>query len=228
LKEKLRQGLKMELLYEDDSVVVAAKPEGVASIPSVGGGVCALELLSVGRSEKLYVVHRLDKGVSGVLLFAKTATAHRELNLRFQNRQVDKYYLAVLSGKPFEPRGAIEKPLRQFGSGRTGVDLEKGKPCRTEYELLGSSDGFSLVRIKLITGRRHQIRAHFYSVGCPVAGDMRYGDRTKQRVFSRLMLHSWRIRFELFGKRLDICAPPPESFINEAGRLGLSASLERI
>ena len=215
----------MNTLYEDDGVLAVSKPEGVATIPAAKGGPSAVEMLSAERGSKLFVVHRLDKGVSGVLLFAKNPQAHRELNLKFQNREVGKYYLALLCGVPQVRAGVIASPLRQFGSGRTGVDLEKGKPCRTEYEVLGEGNGLSLVRIRLITGRRHQIRAHFYSAGCPVAGDPRYGDQSRQRAFSRLLLHSWRIELELLGKKLAVSAPLPESFMEEARKAGLAAFL---
>ena len=215
----------MNTLYEDDGVLAVCKPEGVATIPAAKGGPSAVEILSAERGAKLFVVHRLDKGVSGALLFAKNTQAHRELNLKFQNREVGKYYLAVLCGVPQLRAGALDAPLRQFGSGRTGVDVEKGKPCRTEYEVLGERNGLCLVKIRLITGRRHQIRAHFCSVGCPVAGDTRYGDQSKQRAFSRLLLHSWRIELELFGKKLAVSAPVPESFMKEARKAGLAAFL---
>jgi len=171
------------------------------------------------------VVHRLDKAVSGALLFAKTRESHRELNRIFLERTADKFYAAVLWGRPQRDCGTIDAPLRQFGSGRTGVDIQKGKPCRTEYAVLGSSAGFSLARIRLITGRRHQIRAHFYSEKTPVAGDLRYGDRARQSLIPRLLLHSWRIRLELGGKRLEITAPLPESFVAGARDAGLEEFL---
>ena len=215
----------MNILYENDAVLAVAKPEGVPTIPSLKGGRSALEILSSERGIKLYVVHRLDKGVSGVLLFAKTLESHRELNLKFQNREVGKYYLAILVGVPARASGVMEKPLRQFGSGRTGVDMEKGKPCRTEYEVLGENKGMALVKVRLITGRRHQIRAHFYAENCPVAGDTRYGDRAKQRAFSRMLLHSWRMQAEISAGKLEIIAPPPQSFVEEARKAGLDVFL---
>ncbi|NLO92565.1 MAG: RluA family pseudouridine synthase [Elusimicrobia bacterium] len=214
------------VIYEDDALLAVSKPEGVPTIPSVRGGISALELLESERGRKLFVVHRLDKAVSGALIFAKTADSHRTLNRIFMERTADKFYAAILCGHPRAESGLIDAPLRQFGSGRTGVDLEKGKPCRTEYQLLGAEGDFSLVRVRLITGRRHQIRAHFFSEGAPIAGDLRYGDRAGQSCFPRLLLHSWRIRFNHGGTPLEITAPLPESFLAGARELGLGSYLE--
>ncbi len=162
---------------------------------------------------KLYVVHRLDKDVSGVILFAKNAAAHKYLNDQFSHQNIRKTYVALTHGVIKETNGTIDKPLRQFGSGRMGVDLYRGKPCITQFCVADRFEGYTLVRAHPLTGRRHQIRVHFYSIGHPIVGDLRYGDKLVQRTFPRLMLHAQEIAFRLpSGEKVAIEAPISETF----------------
>jgi len=188
----------IDILFENEDLLVVDKPAGVAVIaerdrtrPHL------LRMLGQRRQNRLYVVHRLDKAVSGVLLFAKHAAAHRFMNAQFAGRLVDKTYLAVVHGKPPRASGIIEAPLRVFGSGRTGVDPRRGKLCETRYHLKSALDGYSLLEVHPITGRRHQIRVHLYTLGHPVAGDQRYGDAAVQTGYPRLMLHALKLQGKL-------------------------------
>jgi tRNA pseudouridine32 synthase/23S rRNA pseudouridine746 synthase len=157
-------------------------------------------------------VHRLDKEVSGVLVFARNAGAHRHLNRRFDERTVRKTYLAVVHGVITAPGGSIRSPIRQYGSGRMGVG-ENGKPAETDYDVVDRWSSATLVKIFPRTGRRHQIRVHFYSIGHSVVGDQRYGDAALQGRFPRLMLHALQISFLLPTlERVAIEADPPASF----------------
>ena len=114
------------VLFESEDVVVVDKPEGLASIPErKPQGESLVEVLSAERGEKLYTVHRLDKDTSGVIVFARNAEAHRWLNRQFERRLVEKRYLALVHGVVTEDGGTIDEPLRQFGSGRIGVDRER-------------------------------------------------------------------------------------------------------
>lgn len=204
----------MEILFETEDVLVVNKPEGLASIPERDPAQASLlAAISEARPGKLYVVHRIDKEASGVIVFAKNAAAHRWLNEQFRCREVEKAYMVLVHGVMREAGGTIERPLRQFGSGRMGVDFERGKPSVTEYWVLERFDAHSLVRACPHTGRRHQIRVHLYSIGHPVVGDRRYGDRAAARAFPRLMLHAHRIAFRLpSGEAVAVEAPVPESF----------------
>jgi 23S rRNA-/tRNA-specific pseudouridylate synthase len=112
------------------------------------------------------------------------------LNTLFEHRRVSKTYIALVHGAIEEPMGAINRPLRRFGSGRMGADAERGKPCRTEFTVAERLPGCTLVRINSLTGRKHQIRAHFFSIGHPIVGDTLYGDKALQKTFPRLMLHA--------------------------------------
>ena len=201
-------------LFEDDDVLAVDKPEGLAAIPERDATQeSLLSLLSATTPTKLYVVHRLDKEVSGVMLFAKNPDAHRCLNEQFSHHSVRKTYLALVHGTLTQERGTIDAPLRQFGSGRMGVDSKRGKESVTTFHVLKRFDMYTLVEVYPITGRRHQIRVHLYSLGYVIVGDPLYGEREMQRQFPRLMLHAQRIECRFpSGRMVTIEAPIPESF----------------
>jgi RluA family pseudouridine synthase len=202
------------ILFENNDILAVNKPEGLASIPGhPRGEKCLLSSLSSLFPEKLYVVHRLDKEVSGVILFAKNAVAHQYLNEQFSHREVQKTYLALVHGIIHDNSGLITKPLRQFGSGRMGVDLQQGKASLTQFRVIERFGGYTLVKAYPLTGRRHQIRVHLYSIGHAIVGDLRYGDKGVQNQFPRLMLHAQEITCPLpSGKKVTIEAPLPASF----------------
>jgi tRNA pseudouridine32 synthase / 23S rRNA pseudouridine746 synthase len=209
------------VLFENDDIIAVDKPEKLASIPERNReNVSLLRILSETRERKLYTVHRLDKQVSGVILFAKTPAAHRQLNLLFEHRQVHKTYMALVHGEITGQRGVIDKPLRCFGSGRMGEDIERGKPCLTEFCVLERMPGYTLVQVHPVTGRKHQIRAHFFGISHPVVGDTLYGDKSIQKTFPRLMLHSLEIEFiEATAKKNIITSKIPSSFSSVINRI---------
>jgi RluA family pseudouridine synthase len=200
------------ILYEDNDVVAVNKPEGLVSNARGGQEGLAPRLAAAGAG-RLFIVHRLDKEASGVLLLAKNAEAHRFLNDLFSRGEVRKTYVAVALGKISQSRGVIDKPIREFGSGRMGIDSERGKPSRTEFEVTERLKDSTLVKVRPRSGRRHQIRVHFCSIGHPLAGDLKYGDRSVQRAYPRLMLHALDISFKRpGGEEVKIEAPIPKSF----------------
>jgi len=202
----------IRVLYETDDYIAVDKPEGVVSVAEAGRGGLP-ELIKPHYAGKLYPVHRLDRGASGVIVFAKNAAAHRHLNGAFDRREVQKTYLAVVDGLPASNRGQINAPIREFGSGRMGVDPKRGKPSSTEWKIAGRLDGAALLRVTPSTGRRHQIRVHLYHIGHPILGDLRYGDKARQERTPRLMLHALSLEFALpSGEPVAIEAPPPPSF----------------
>jgi tRNA pseudouridine32 synthase/23S rRNA pseudouridine746 synthase len=205
-------GSPLRVLYETDDLIAVDKPAGVVSVATAGRGGLP-ELVKPHYAGRLFPVHRLDRGASGIMLFAKTAEAHRALNGLFERREVRKTYLAAVDGVPASNRGTINAPLREFGSGRMGVDAQRGKPASTEWKVAERLDGAALLRVTPATGRRHQIRVHLYSIGHPILGDLRYGDKARQARFPRLMLHALSLEFAApSGETVTIEAPPPESF----------------
>jgi len=187
----------LPILYEDEDILAIDKPSGISSIPERNRTIDSIvTLLEKQTGRKIFVVHRLDKEVDGAMLFAKTAAAHKFLNGEFLNRIVRKTYLALVHGAMTEGRGSIEKAIRQFGSGRMGVDEEKGKPSKTDYLVLKREGPYTLVNAFPVTGRRHQIRVHLYHSGHPIVGDRMYGDPAVAKRFPRLMLHAQSIAFK--------------------------------
>lgn len=216
------------LLHEDPDVIAVDKPVGLASIPERDlSEPSAQRLLEAARGERLFVVHRLDKEVSGLLLFARHAAAHRALSLAFERREVAKHYLAAAHGwlpATSGEAGLIDAPIHQFGSGRMGVD-PRGKPSQTRWRRLSpaSPDAPILLDLEPLTGRRHQLRVHAYHIGHPLLGDPRYGDHARQAAYPRLALHAWRGRFPLPGRALELVAPPPPALVAMLAALGLKA-----
>ena len=205
-------GAAPRILFENDDLLAVDKPEGVISIPTAGEGGLP-ELVRGVYAGRLYPVHRLDREASGVIVFVKNADMHRHLNGEFDRRAVHKTYLALTHGRITVNRGVVNKPIREFGSGRMGVDPKGGKPSTTEFKVEERMTEHTLVRVHPLTGRRHQIRVHLYSLGHPIVGDLKYGDRAAQAIFPRLMLHALAIEFALpSGERLKIEAALPESF----------------
>ena len=202
------------VLFENADVVAVSKPEGVASIPERSmAKPSLLDSLQLTVGGKLYIVHRLDKEVSGVMLFAKNPASHGCINDQFARREVSKTYLALCHGAFEREKGTIDKPIRAYGSGRMGIDGKRGKPSATAYSVVRRVGPCALVNAYPATGRRHQVRVHFYSIGHPIVGDRRYGDDEIQRRFPRLMLHALSVSFRLpSGESITVECPVPESF----------------
>ena len=209
------------VLFENDDLIAVDKPENLASIPERNReNVSLLKILSETLERKLYTVHRLDKQVSGVILFAKTPAAHRQLNLMFEHRQVHKTYMAMVHGEIAEDRGVIDQPLRRFGSGRMGKAVDQGKACVTEFTVEERLTGYTRVKVSPLTGRKHQIRAHFFGIGHPIVGDTLYGDKSLQKTFPRLMLHALQIEFiEWNAQKIHIASKIPSSFSSVIDRI---------
>ena len=205
--------MTVKVLYEDGDVLAVDKPEGVVSVSEAGAGGLP-ELLKDHYPGKLFPVHRLDRGASGVIVYAKNADAHRHLNGQFDRREVRKAYLALVHGAVAAGRGTINAPIREFGSGRMGVDARRGKPSSTEWKVAERLPSASLLRVQPATGRRHQIRVHLYHIGHPIVGDLKYGDKALQERFPRLMLHALEIEFipPSSAGRVTVEAPVPPSF----------------
>ncbi len=211
----------IQILFENADIVAVNKPEGLAAIPERRPETASLfQMLCAERNERLYIVHRLDKETSGVIVFARNAQAHRWLNQQFEARAVRKKYVALTHGVIPDDRGVIDKPLRQFGSGRVAVDAEKGKNSLTSFLVVQRFSEHTLVEVYPHTGRRHQIRVHLYDIGHPVVGDPLYGPITANLSLSRMLLHALKLTLNLpSGREISVEAPAPESFAAFLGTL---------
>lgn len=201
----------LRVLLEDERLIAVAKPAGVAVAP--GGGVAVAETLQAQVAEYLgsraYIVHRLDRETSGVIVFARTAESHRELSQAFEGRAVKKRYLALVAGHMDTWTGEVAEPLREFGSGRVGVD-RNGKSAVTGWQVRERLDSDDLLDVTPVTGRRHQIRVHLYSIGHPILGDTRYGDDRPVGGAPRLMLHALEL---VLADGLSVRAEPPPDLL---------------
>lgn len=211
-----RDGLA--IIYEDEDIVVVDKPAGVIVHPAPGHEQGALtdmlvrrfpQMASVGSAERPGVVHRLDIGTSGVMVFAKTPRAYRDLRRQFESHEtVEKTYLAVVHGRPRPKSGTIDEPV-----GRERLSAV------THWRTLGGHDGLSLVEFKIETGRMHQIRIHAAAMGCPIVGDASYGsaarDRHLRRRAARPLLHAVELSFlhPVTHRRVTFAAPPPADIV---------------
>jgi len=205
------------VVYLDDDLMVIDKPSGVLTIPD-GYDPEKPHLMKILRPQygKLWIVHRLDKSTSGLVILARNKDAHRNLNDQFSQRLVKKVYWAIVHGIPDWDRKEIDQPLRSSVGRRkrTIIDAVDGKPARTSLQVLRRLVRYTLVEAQPETGRTHQIRAHLYSVGHPILGDPLYGDREEGSIINRLALHAKLITIDhpSSGECITFHAPEGEDF----------------
>jgi len=219
------EAIPLTVLYEDESAVVIDKPAGM--VVHAGAGIHAgtvvnallhrfQALSTIGGDLRPGIVHRLDRFTSGALLVAKTDAAHRDLALQFSSRKVEKIYLTLVEGAMLEggidkPSGRITKPITRDPRQRARMTarLGSGRSALTDWETIEDLHGFTLLRIRLGTGRTHQIRAHMAALGHPVAGDTLYGARPSP--WKRYFLHAHRLGFRspATGETVVVESPLP-------------------
>jgi tRNA pseudouridine32 synthase / 23S rRNA pseudouridine746 synthase len=208
-------------IYVDASMVVFNKPSGLLVIRD-GYNPALPYLAGLAQAEfgRLWVVHRLDKDTSGVLVFARTASVHRNLNLQFENRQVKKEYHAIVFGDPPWDEFGCQFPLKINGDRkhRTVVDSISGKNAQTDFRVLERFGTTTLLACHPCSGYTHQIRAHLLNLGFPILGDPLY-QFPRQRspnlpTFTRLFLHACQIQFSHpdSGAQISIHAEYPQDF----------------
>lgn len=227
--------MKPDILFEDDQLVVANKPAGLLSIPDRFGNKDSLLALLERKYGKVFIVHRLDRETSGIICFALNETAHRHLSLQFEHHTADKFYLALLDGVLHHDEGEIDKPIGEHPtiSGKMAI-VHSGKPSLTFYRVLERFKSFTLAEALIKTGRTHQIRVHFQSIGYPLAVDALYGRRSafylseikgkayksgkyteeERPMMDRTSLHSSRLRLDhpVTGERIEFKAEMPKDF----------------
>ena len=195
----------MEIIHIDDDILVINKPAGLPVLPD-GWNKDAPYLVkmleeeygnpSTGSGRGVFIVHRLDKGTSGVIVFARTVESHRALNIQFENREVEKVYHAIVEGDPNWNEKVARFPLRANvgNKHRTAVDDRNGKPSETRFRILKRYQDAALVEAKPMTGRTHQIRVHAYALGHPLLGDILYNGIEIDAI-TRPALHAYSLAF---------------------------------
>jgi 23S rRNA pseudouridine1911/1915/1917 synthase len=225
----LPEDIPLDILYEDEHMIVVNKPPGMVIYPAAGNKSGTLmnalvskcnKLSSVGAPLRPGVVHRLDKDTSGAIVIAKDDAAYHNLVTQFKERKVEKHYLALIFGSLKEPRGEIRTLIgrSRWNRKKMSVKTDRGKEAITQFEVIKRFRSATLVRIRIITGRTHQIRVHFSSRGHPVLGDKTYGKKTELTmgeesiVFPRQMLHACSIKLAhpVSGMPMEFTAPIPE------------------
>jgi len=219
------EAIPLEVLYEDADLVAIDKPAGMVVHAGAGvhSGTVVNALLhrfgslsSAGGALRPGIVHRLDRFTSGVLLAAKNDAAHHALAAQFAGRHVEKVYVALVHGTVKAESGRIERPIARDPARRIRMTarLERGRAAWSEYRVLRRFAGFTLLEVRIGTGRTHQIRVHLSSLGHPVAGDTLYGAPARvegRPPLGRFFLHARRIRFHQpsTGEEMVVEAPLP-------------------
>lgn len=211
----------LDILYKDHQLIALNKAPGIAVQPDKTGDVTLQAQAEAYCRQPLHLAHRLDRPVSGVVVFAKTKTAMTALTEQFRSRTVEKTYLAVVQNLPSEPEGNLVHFLRKNETKNISIVSTESdtaaERAELHYRLLGSSERYHVLEIQLITGRHHQIRAQLAAIGCPVKGDVKYGFRRSNRDRS-IHLHAWRLAFDhpVSGERIRLEAKLPEDPVWQA------------
>lgn len=225
------QDIPIEVLYEDNDIIVVNKPKGLVVHPANGNpdgtlvnavmNICKDTLSGIGGEIRPGIVHRLDKDTSGVIIIAKNDNAHINLSNQIKNREVKKIYIALVRGVIKENEATINMPIGRSTKDRKKMAVSKnGKEAVTHFKVLEKFENYTLLQIKIDTGRTHQIRVHMSEIGYPVVGDYVYSNGKNPFEVVGQMLHAKSIEFKhpITNKIMKIEAPIPEYFekiINE-------------
>lgn len=204
------------VLYNNHHLIAFNKPSGVPVQPDQTEDPSLLQIGGAYTKTQLHLIHRLDRPVTGVVLYAKRKDAMLALHQQFREREVSKTYLAITAQAPPEQEGRLVNYLRKVKNKYQVEVLESEEPDSQEailnYSVIGQSERYFLLKIDLQTGRYHQIRAQLAHMGCPIRGDAKYGFRRRNPDRS-IDLHAWQLRFQhpRTGAKEHLVAPPPDN-----------------
>ena len=232
------EDIPLDIIYEDDNVTVINKKQGMVTHPACGNwsgtlvnallfhwGRAAIKQIKEGSEQKILefrrpgIVHRLDKETSGIIITAKNRETEEFLGTQFRNKTLRKEYILIVKGRPPEVAGDIRtqiirdpKERKRF---KAVTDTDEGKYARTIYHCISSYGNYTLVRVRLKTGRTHQIRVHMKYIGCPIVGDSIYNKVDPIFPDATLMLHSKLLEINIPGveKTKTFITPTPERFL---------------
>jgi 23S rRNA pseudouridine955/2504/2580 synthase/23S rRNA pseudouridine1911/1915/1917 synthase len=222
--------MHLDIIFENEQFIAINKPSGLLSIPDRLGQEISLKDILKEKLSEIYTVHRLDKDTSGIIVFAKTESGHKELSALFEGRSMEKYYVGLVYGNMMTPKGSIDAPIMEHpGKATKMMTHAKGKISLTEYEVLESFRSYSWVEFQIHTGRTHQIRVHMQHIGHSIVCDPIYGDGKpillsalkrnfklakaadeERPILARLALHSHRLKFTLNEETFDLEAEVPK------------------
>ena len=219
------QDIPVEVLYEDNDIIVVNKPKGMVVHPANGNpdgtlvnaimSICKDSLSGIGGEIRPGIVHRLDKDTSGVLIVAKNDKAHINLSEQIKNHEVEKTYIALVRGVVKENEATINMPIGRSTKDRKKMAVTKtGKNAVTHFKVLERHGNYTLLEVKIETGRTHQIRVHLSEIGYPIIGDAVYSNGKNEWNIEGQCLHAKSIKFKhpITGKEMFIEAELPEYF----------------
>ena len=206
----------VDIIYEDENIIVLNKQPGIVVYPDESHKSGTLldaikDKMQVSDEERPGVVHRLDKDTSGLIVFAKNSKSEQELKKLIKDRKFEKTYLALVWGKIQPEKGSIDIPIKRSEKDRKKMEASvSGREALTKYELIKYIANMSYLKVRIITGRTHQIRVHFAGIGYPVVGDKVYVKKDDSLGLKRQFLHAHELVFELFGKKYHFKSDLPE------------------
>ena len=219
------QDIPLDIIYEDSDIIVVNKPKGMVVHPANGNpdgtlvnavmNICKDSLSGIGGEIRPGIVHRLDKDTSGLLIVAKNDKAHINLSDQIKNREITKKYIALVRGVIKENHATIDMPIARSDKDRKKMAVKKdGKNAVTHFNVIKKYNGYTLLDIKIDTGRTHQIRVHLSEIGYPIVGDFVYSNGKNPFGVVGQMLHAKSLEFKhpITGKQMKLEAPLPEYF----------------
>ena len=220
------EAIPLNIIFEDEYLIALDKPVGMVVHPAPGHSSGTLvnallyhcnDLSGIGGVERPGIIHRLDKDTSGLVIAAKTESAHKNLARQFKKREIRKEYLAIVKGNVKKDKGSIHASIGRHKVHRKKMDTRalNGREAQTEYEVVHRSEGWSFLRLWPKTGRTHQIRVHLASIHHPIIGDKLYGGKSTHHKMDRQALHAHRLELKhpITGSNLSFCAPLPPDMV---------------
>ena len=219
------QNIPIEIIYEDSDIIVVNKPKGMVVHPANGNpdgtlvnaimAICKDSLSGIGGEIRPGIVHRIDKDTSGLLVIAKNDKAHINLSEQIKNRQVNKIYVALVKGIISENEATINMPIGRSKKDRKKMAVDKnGKEAVTHFKVIKRYNKYTYIKVKIDTGRTHQIRVHMSNIGYPIVGDIVYSNGKNDFGIEGQMLHAKELEFKhpITGKLMHFEAPLPKYF----------------
>ena len=230
------ENIPLDIIYDDESLCVVNKPQGMVVHPAPGHESGTLvnalmyhikDLSSVGGVKRPGIVHRIDKMTSGLLVIAKNDSVHQALSEQFRSHSAGRQYICLVDGNIKDDLGTVDQPIgRSLKDRKKMAVVSDGRNAVTHWEVLERFKTNTLLRVRLETGRTHQIRVHMAYIHHPVTGDDVYGQNKKQLGLEGQALHGYHLHFEhpVTGRKMVFETPVPDYFIDALRKLGWSGS----